>query len=74
MTTVEITLPDELAQKAASAGPRRSKMGSSRRSARSARAELIVTGDRRHLLPIGIHQGIAIVTAREVLNRLGVAT
>jgi uncharacterized protein len=33
-------------------------------------AELIVTGDRRHLLPIGSHQGIAIVTAREVVEQL----
>jgi putative PIN family toxin of toxin-antitoxin system len=37
----------------------------------AARAELIVTGDRKHLLPIGSHQGIAIVTAREVVDRLG---
>ena len=37
----------------------------------AARAELIVTGDRKHLLPIGSHQGIAIVTAREVVERLG---
>lgn len=36
----------------------------------AARAELIVTGDRKHLLPIGAHQGIAIVTAREVVDRL----
>ena len=36
----------------------------------AARAELIVTGDRQHLLPIGTHQGIAIVTAREVVDRL----
>ena len=36
----------------------------------AARAELIVTGDRKHLLPIGSHQGIAIVTAHEVLDRL----
>jgi putative PIN family toxin of toxin-antitoxin system len=36
----------------------------------AARAELIVTGDRKHLLPIGSHQGIAIVTAREVVERL----
>lgn len=35
-----------------------------------ARADLIVTGDRKHLLPIGTHQGIAIVTAREVVERL----
>lgn len=36
----------------------------------AARAELIVTGDRKHLLPIGVHQGIAIVTAREVVHRI----
>ena len=36
----------------------------------AARAALIVTGDRKHLLPIGSHQGIAIVTAREVIDRL----
>jgi uncharacterized protein len=35
------------------------------------RAELIVTGDSKHLLPIGSHQGIAIVTTREVVERLG---
>ena len=32
----------------------------------AARAALIVTGDRKHLLPIGSHKGIAIVTARAV--------
>jgi len=37
----------------------------------AARAELIVTGDRKHLLPIGSHQGIATVTALEVVERLG---
>jgi putative PIN family toxin of toxin-antitoxin system len=37
----------------------------------AARAELIVTGDRKHLLPIGSHQGIAIVSALEVVERLG---
>lgn len=36
----------------------------------AAKAELIVTGDRRHLLPIGSHQDIAIVTAREVADRI----
>lgn len=36
----------------------------------AARAELIVTGDRKHLLPIGVHGGIAIVTAREVVERI----
>lgn len=40
----------------------------------AARAELIVTGDRRHLLPIGTHQGIAIVTAAEALNRIAAQT
>jgi predicted nucleic acid-binding protein len=33
-------------------------------------AEPIVTGDRKHLLPIGTQQGIAIVTAREVVDSL----
>lgn len=36
----------------------------------TARAELIVTGDRKHLLPIGAHQGVAIVTVREALERI----
>jgi putative PIN family toxin of toxin-antitoxin system len=36
----------------------------------TARAELIVTGDRRHLLPVGEHQGIAIVTPAEALRRI----
>jgi putative PIN family toxin of toxin-antitoxin system len=36
----------------------------------AARAEWIVTGDRKHLLPIGSHHGIAIVTAREAVDRL----
>ena len=36
----------------------------------AARADLIVSGDRRHLLPIGNHQGIAIVEASETLRRL----
>lgn len=42
----------------------------------AARAELIVTGDRKHLLPIGSHQGIAIaiVTAREVVDRIAART
>ena len=37
----------------------------------AARAALIVTGDRKHLLPIGSHQGIAIVTARDVVDQMG---
>ena len=38
----------------------------------AARAALIVTGDRKHLLSIGNHQGIAIVEASEALRRLTV--
>lgn len=34
----------------------------------AARAELIVTGDRKHLLPIGSYQGVAIVTARQAIE------
>ena len=37
----------------------------------AARAALIVTGDRKHLLPIGSHEGIAIVTAVQALATLG---
>lgn len=36
----------------------------------AARAELIVTGDRKHLLPIGLHRGIAIIEAAEALRRI----
>ena len=36
----------------------------------AANASLIVTGDRRHLLPIGQHDGIAIVTPRQAVERL----
>jgi len=38
----------------------------------AARADLIVSGDRKHLLPIGNHQGIAIVEASEALRRLAI--
>jgi len=38
----------------------------------AARADLIVSGDRKHLLPLGEHQGIAIVDAVEALRRLAV--
>lgn len=38
----------------------------------AARAAIIVTGDRKHLLPIGSHRGIAIVTARELIDRIAV--
>ncbi|MBS0600037.1 MAG: hypothetical protein JSR94_02260 [Proteobacteria bacterium] len=33
-------------------------------------ADLIVTGDRKHLLPLGSHQGIAIVEAAEALRQI----
>ncbi|MGD9597236.1 MAG: putative toxin-antitoxin system toxin component, PIN family [Steroidobacteraceae bacterium] len=39
-------------------------------AALAARAELIGTGDRRHLLPIGSHQDVAIITAAEALLRI----
>lgn len=37
----------------------------------AARARYIVTGDRTHLLPIGTHGGIAIVSPRQCLDLLG---
>ena len=37
---------------------------------RRAIIKLIVTGDRKQLLPIGSHEGIAIVTARAVASRV----
>ena len=37
-------------------------------------ADLIVTGDKRHLLPLGRVQGIPIVTAAEAMNRLEMDT
>jgi hypothetical protein len=35
--------------------------------------ELMVTGDRRHLPPVGGHEGIAILTAAEALRRSAAA-
>ena len=37
----------------------------------AAGADLIASGDRRDLLPLGRYQGIPIVTAREALERIG---
>lgn len=37
----------------------------------AARADLIVSGDRKHLLPLGSYQGIAIVDSVEALSRIG---
>jgi predicted nucleic acid-binding protein len=36
----------------------------------AAKVELIVTGDRKHLLLIGTNHGIAIVTGREAIDTL----
>ncbi len=36
----------------------------------TARADLIVSGDRKHLLPLGSHQGIDIVDATEAVRRI----
>ncbi len=36
----------------------------------AARADLIVSGDRKHLLPLGSHAGIAIIDAAEALRRI----
>jgi len=36
----------------------------------AARADLIVSGDRKHLLPLGIHQGIVIIDAAEAIRRI----
>ncbi len=36
----------------------------------SARADLIASGDRKHLLPLRSHQGIPIVDAAEALRRI----
>jgi predicted nucleic acid-binding protein len=39
----------------------------------AAAADRIVSADRKHLLPIGSHQGIAIVTVVQALATLGAA-
>lgn len=36
----------------------------------AARADLIVSGDRKHLLPLGSHRGIAIVDATAAFGRI----
>jgi predicted nucleic acid-binding protein len=37
----------------------------------AAQADLIVTGDRKHLLSLGSYERIAIVDAAEALRRIG---
>jgi putative PIN family toxin of toxin-antitoxin system len=41
-------------------------------AALAAGADLIASGDKRDLLPLGSYEGIPIITAREALERLGV--
>lgn len=36
------------------------------------KADLVVSGDRKHMLPVGNVDGIPIVTAREAADRLGI--
>lgn len=36
----------------------------------AAQVDLIVTGDRKHLLPLGSHQGVPIVNAAEAVDAL----
>lgn len=40
-------------------------------AALAARADLIASGDKRDLLPLGSYEGIPIITAREALQRSG---
>jgi uncharacterized protein len=40
----------------------------------AANADLIISGDRKHLLPMGRHRGIEIVTAAEALTRIASRT
>jgi ABC-type Fe3+-siderophore transport system permease subunit len=37
----------------------------------AARVEFIVSGDRKHLLPLGSYQGIGIVTVSDIVSRIG---
>lgn len=41
-------------------------------AALAGRADLIASGDKRDLLPLGSYEGIEIVTARQALARLGI--
>jgi predicted nucleic acid-binding protein len=40
-------------------------------AALAARVEFIVSGDRRHLLPLGSYQGIGIVMVSDIVGRIG---
>lgn len=40
----------------------------------AARADLIVSGDRKHLLPLGRHEGIDIIDAADALRRIAPAS
>lgn len=37
----------------------------------AARAEFLVTGDKKHLLPLGTYEGVRIVSPRQFLEMLG---
>ncbi len=39
-------------------------------AAGAAQADLIISGDRKHLLPLGSYAGISIVTPAETLRRI----
>ena len=39
-------------------------------AALAAQADLLVTGDRKHLLPLGSHQGIEIISPADALQRI----
>lgn len=40
-------------------------------AALAGRADLIASGDKRHVLSLGSYQGMPIVSAREAVERLG---
>ena len=97
MTTIQLTLPDDLARKATEAGKSAEALVAAYRDATTlvsplavprvvhddidddhviaaavaARARYIVTGDRAHLLPIGMHGSIGIISPRQCLDLLG---
>jgi putative PIN family toxin of toxin-antitoxin system len=40
----------------------------------AARADFVVTGDKRHLLPIRVYAGVEIVSPAELIRRIGAAS
>lgn len=43
-------------------------------AALAASANLIASGDKKHVLPLGSYEGIPIVTAREAVDRIGLSS